>query len=220
MTVAALPITIGGLGTREAMAVYFFSKLGIEESVALGNLRLTVIDLEHGHQPLRSADGRFVVVYNGEVFNYLELRKELEEVGVEFQTATDTEVLLNGFGRYGPPFLDLLDGMYAFLIFDREKRELHAGRDPFGIKPLFGCQRDGCQCDGWEKEIKKLKRAGAIEVNELREKKHALESQIKELLAVFQNETGLNVNNVSLNTMTDFSKNKVKVLDVSVGVSL
>lgn len=106
--------------------------------VALGHRRLSIIDLsEAGRQPFVSPDGRFVMVYNGEVYNYIELRRELEAAGVAFRTDTDTEVVLAAFAHWGPDCFRKFNGMWAIVVWDRRERVLTASRDRIGIKPLF-----------------------------------------------------------------------------------
>lgn len=106
--------------------------------VWLAHARLSVIDLSSaGHQPMHSADGRYSVVFNGEIYNYLELREQLVADGVRFHTGTDTEVLLAAWTRWGSDALTRFVGMFAFGIFDRRDNVLTCVRDPFGIKPLF-----------------------------------------------------------------------------------
>jgi len=100
--------------------------------------RLSILDLSaRGAQPMMSADGRFVVVYNGEIYNYPALRRMLEQDGARFVTDCDTELLLHLFAREGPDMLARLRGMYAFAIWDSAERRLHLARDPLGIKPLY-----------------------------------------------------------------------------------
>ena len=111
---------------------------GHEEGRALFAFRrLSIIDLEGGSQPFVSADGRYCAVYNGEVYNYLTLRGELAEKGVEFSTNSEIEVITVMYALYGPSFISRLRGMFAFLIYDRDTGTLMAGRDPFGIKPGY-----------------------------------------------------------------------------------
>ncbi|MEQ9495589.1 MAG: asparagine synthase (glutamine-hydrolyzing) [Deltaproteobacteria bacterium] len=105
--------------------------------VGLGHRRLSVIDIEGGHQPVYSADRRYVLVYNGEIYNYRELRKELEADGVAFQTQSDTEVLLHLLEREGVSALDRLNGMFAFALWDTQRKRLLLVRDRVGIKPLY-----------------------------------------------------------------------------------
>lgn len=106
--------------------------------LALANRRLAIIDpTAAGHQPMASADGRYFLVYNGEIYNYLELRRELEGLGRRFRSHSDTEVLLEGFAEWGPAILPRLLGMFAFAVLDTRERRLFLARDPFGIKPLF-----------------------------------------------------------------------------------
>jgi asparagine synthase (glutamine-hydrolysing) len=99
--------------------------------------RLSIIDLEGGTQPYVSEDGRYSCVYNGETYNYLELKKELEQKGHTFKTNSEIEVMVKLYSLYGADFISRLRGMFAFLIYDREKEVLMCGRDPFGIKPLY-----------------------------------------------------------------------------------
>lgn len=107
-------------------------------SVLLGHRRLSILDLsECGWQPFVSTDGRYAMVYNGEIYNYLELRSELETLGESFRSHSDTEVLLHAFARWGTNVLPRLVGMFAFVVVDHERRRMVMARDPFGIKPLF-----------------------------------------------------------------------------------
>lgn len=110
----------------------------VDGALAIGMRRLSIIDLEHGWQPLRSLDGAIVAFQNGEIYNYRELRRELEGSGFAFMTQSDTEVLAHGYAAWGiEGLLERLDGMYALAILDRRTDELHLARDPFGEKPLF-----------------------------------------------------------------------------------
>jgi len=106
--------------------------------VGLGHVRLSIIDLETGAQPMTSDDGRYVIVYNGEIYNYLELRGELGEQG--FRTRSDTEVVLRAYQRWGSACLDRLRGMFAIAIWDTIGQTLFLARDRFGIKPLYWAQ--------------------------------------------------------------------------------
>jgi asparagine synthase (glutamine-hydrolysing) len=106
--------------------------------VALAHTRLSIIDLsDAGHQPMHSNDKRYSIVFNGEIYNYRELRKELTSLGYLFRTDSDTEVLLAAWQCWGQDCLVRLVGMFAFVIFDREANTLTCARDPFGIKPFF-----------------------------------------------------------------------------------
>ncbi len=105
--------------------------------VMLGHRRLSIIDLVSGQQPMQLVDDdRFVIAYNGELFNFRELRRDLEKRGRRFATDSDTEVLLAGYAEWGEAVLPKLDGMFAFVVWDRKEREVFAARDRFGIKPL------------------------------------------------------------------------------------
>ena len=106
--------------------------------VALGFKRLAIIDLSPGgHQPMCTADRRYWMVYNGEIYNYVELAQELRAQGVRLRTSSDSEVLLESYARSGRDVVRKLRGMYAFAIWDTHRRELFCARDPFGIKPFF-----------------------------------------------------------------------------------
>ena len=110
----------------------------IENDVGLGFVRLSIIDLSQaGHQPMKSTDGRYIIIYNGEIYNYLELKKELISLGYSFKTHTDTEVLLNSFIHWGEECLHHFNGMWAFVIYDRSKNEIFGCRDRFGVKPFY-----------------------------------------------------------------------------------
>lgn len=117
----------------------------------LGHTRLSIIDLTiGGHQPRESRCGRYTLIFNGEIFNYRELRAELRELGFEFQSESDTEVLLAAWIAWGESCLPRLVGMFAFVVFDREERALYCARDAFGIKPFFYRHDKSCLYFGSE----------------------------------------------------------------------
>lgn len=110
----------------------------IEGNVGLGHRRLAIIDLSPlGHQPMISADHRYILSYNGEIYNFRELRTELEAAGYSFRSRTDSEVVLNALAHWGPAALDRFNGMFAFALWDRKERRLLLARDRYGIKPLY-----------------------------------------------------------------------------------
>jgi asparagine synthase (glutamine-hydrolysing) len=114
------------------------SWLSIDNKVGLGHRRLAIIDpLPEANQPFTSHDGRFLLVYNGELYNYRELKKELESHGVQFRTRSDTEVLLEAFRLWGEAALPKFSGMFAFAIWDQAERTLFCARDRAGEKPLY-----------------------------------------------------------------------------------
>jgi asparagine synthase (glutamine-hydrolysing) len=110
---------------------------------ALGNVRLSIIDIEGGQQPLSDPSGRYWIVFNGEIFNYKELREDLENKGYSFQTKSDTEVLVQLYAAYGTRCLALLNGQFSFAIWDKQKEEVFVARDRVGIRPFFYNLKDG-----------------------------------------------------------------------------
>ena len=119
------------------------SGIWLGEGVGLGHRRLSVIDLAGGHQPMTTGDSGLWITYNGEIYNYLELREELESDGFISRTDSDTEVLLNMYRRDGSACLGELNGMFAFALWDRRERRLFAARDRLGIKPFYYACVDG-----------------------------------------------------------------------------
>ncbi len=115
----------------------------VDQSIALGFRRLSIIDLEGGSQPIYNEDQTKVLVYNGEIYNYQELREDLISKGHQFATQTDSEVLLHGYEEYGKAFLQKLRGMYAFVIWDNVSQTLFGARDIFGIKPFYYYNKNG-----------------------------------------------------------------------------
>lgn len=110
----------------------------IDENVGLGFVRLSIIDLSPaGHQPMLSDDKRYIMVFNGEIYNYIELREELIKKGHHFNTQTDSEVLLKSYIEWGESCLNRFNGMWAFMIFDRQLNKCFVARDRFGIKPFY-----------------------------------------------------------------------------------
>lgn len=114
----------------------------IDDQMALGFRRLSIIDLDHGGQPLYNEDRTKVLVFNGEIYNYRELREALIDKGHTFTTKTDSEVLLHGYEEYGKAFLQQLRGMFAFVIWDTVEKKAFGARDIFGIKPFYYYQKD------------------------------------------------------------------------------
>ena len=115
----------------------------VDSEVSLGFRRLSIIDLDGGSQPITNEGGSRVIVFNGEIYNYQEIREELIEKGHIFKTKTDTEVILHGFEEYGKDILTRLRGMFAFVIWDKNTKKLFGARDIFGIKPFFYYLNEG-----------------------------------------------------------------------------
>ena len=106
--------------------------------LCLGHMRLSVIDLsDFGRQPIASPCGRFTLIYNGEIYNYLELAHELKSLGVKFRSLNDTEVLLQAWSLWRSDAIPRLNGMFAFAVYDKSYAKLTLVRDGFGIKPLY-----------------------------------------------------------------------------------
>jgi asparagine synthase (glutamine-hydrolysing) len=132
-----------------------------QDGACLGHRRLAILDLDHrAAQPMHSADGRYVIVYNGEIYNFRELRRALETAGETFRTTSDTEVILTLFAREGAAMLPKLRGMFAFVIWDTVARCAFAARDPYGIKPLYLARISG----GWmfASQVKALLATGLV----------------------------------------------------------
>src|SRR5215469_9448820 len=162
---AGIPTDAELLATREAMRARGPDGAGAwwggDRRCGLGHRRLAILDLsERAVQPMASGDGRYVVTFNGEIYNYPSLRKELEAEGVVFRSTSDTEVLLHLFARNGATMVHRLRGMYAFAIWDSVARRLFLARDPYGIKPLYTAN------DGWifrfASQVKALLAGGAV----------------------------------------------------------
>lgn len=105
--------------------------------VILGHARLSIIDLARGHQPMSTADGRLRIAFNGEIYNYVELRAELQNLGHAFRTESDTEVILESYRRWGTDCVSRFNGQWAFALWDRAEKTLFLSRDPVGIRPLY-----------------------------------------------------------------------------------
>lgn len=141
-----------------------YQDIYLDERVALGHRRLSIIDTsEAGHQPMWDASGRYGIVFNGEIFNFRELREELKSGGLTFRSHSDTEVLLNLYIRDKERCLDRLNGFFSFCIYDKHEQALFLARDRYGIKPLlytfdedkfiFASEMKAMACYGLEKEI-------------------------------------------------------------------
>jgi asparagine synthase (glutamine-hydrolysing) len=109
----------------------------LDRRAGLGSARLSIIDLSTGQQPIATEDERLWIVFNGEIFNYLELREELEKLGHRFHTQSDTEVLLHAYDEFGPQCLDRLNGQFAFAVWNTQEQTLFLARDRLGVRPLF-----------------------------------------------------------------------------------
>ena len=115
----------------------------VDDDFGFGMRRLSIIDVAGGHQPMTSDDGRYTLVYNGEMFNFPELRRELESRGHRFRTRSDTEAILRGFIQWGDDVWPRLEAMFAVALWDRQTRTLRLARDPLGIKPLYYTLQSG-----------------------------------------------------------------------------
>jgi asparagine synthase (glutamine-hydrolysing) len=155
-------VLCGGENTAPSLRLPRIEELAGERfDLALGFRRLSILDLSPaGHQPMPSRDGRCWLIFNGEVYNYVELRQELAALGHEFHTGTDSEVILAAYHEWGPECLSRFNGMWAFALWDMEKRRLFLARDRFGVKPLYTV--DDGSTFAFGSEIKALLSAGAV----------------------------------------------------------
>ena len=114
-----------------------------DDSVALGHRRLSIIDLDaQSNQPMVSHDGKYVIAFNGEIYNYIEIKKELLVKGAVFRTNSDTEVIIEAYRAYGTECFNCFNGMWAFALYDRKDEKLILSRDRFGIKPIYTLDND------------------------------------------------------------------------------
>jgi asparagine synthase (glutamine-hydrolysing) len=111
-----------------------------DDHIQFGFRRLSIIDIESGHQPLTYENERYWIIFNGEIYNYVELREELLKEGLQFSTSSDTEVILALYSHIKEKAVEKLRGMFAFVIWDKQEQKLVGARDPFGIKPFFYCE--------------------------------------------------------------------------------
>jgi asparagine synthase (glutamine-hydrolysing) len=132
----------------------------LDGPAGLGSARLSIIDLSTGQQPIPNEDGTLWIVFNGEIFNYVELRPQLEARGHRFQTTSDTEVLLHAYEEFGPDCLRRLNGQFAFAVWDARAQSLFLARDRLGVRPVFYTQKDGKLVFG--SEIKAVLAAGTV----------------------------------------------------------
>ena len=131
------------------------------KSVGLGHTRLSIVDVEHGHQPMCSEDDRYALSYNGELYNYQALTKQLQGLGHNFRSRSDTEVLLKAHQQYGIKAVDQFEGMYSYALFDRQTEQLTLVRDRLGIKPLYYYQDENVFIAA--SEIKAIFASGLVE---------------------------------------------------------
>ena len=154
-------IACGGADTVESLGLPSIEEFrGRQFNLALGFRRLAILDVTPaGHQPMPSRDGRLWIVFNGEIYNYLELRSELEGLGYAFRTNTDTEVILAAYDRWGAECLGRFNGMWGLAIWDNLRRSLFVARDRFGVKPCYLADGPGGSL-AFASEIKALRASG------------------------------------------------------------
>jgi asparagine synthase (glutamine-hydrolysing) len=133
----------------------------VGQRVGFAHVRLSIVDIEAGSQPMTNEDGQIVITYNGEIYNHPELRHELEQRGHVFRTRCDTEVLVHGYEEWGVDLLQRLNGQFAFAIYDRNKETVFIARDRFGVRPLFYAQPNGAFYFG--SEIKAILASGEVD---------------------------------------------------------
>jgi len=172
----------------------------------LGNVRLSIIDLQTGQQPLSDISGRYWIVFNGEIFNYIELRQEVEKKGIILKTHSDTEILVNLYALYKEKCLNLLNGQFALAIWDNKEEELFLARDRVGIRPLYYTLRDGTLY--FASEIKSLFRNKEID----RELNPISLSQVYTFWTTITPETAFkNISELSPGHFLCFNKNGIRI---------
>jgi asparagine synthase (glutamine-hydrolysing) len=163
---AATGVSVDALG-RMAAAIKHRGPDGhgfyVGQRVGFAHVRLSIVDIAGGAQPLTNEDGQYVITYNGEVYNHIELRRELENKGHVFRTHCDTEVLVHGYEEWGAQMLQRLNGQFAFAIYDRTNETVFLARDRFGVRPLFYAQREGNLYFG--SEVKAILASGEVEAS-------------------------------------------------------
>jgi len=132
----------------------------VDDNVSLGMRRLSIIDLSAGSQPIFNEDESIVVIFNGEIYNFKELREELEQKGHRFYTNSDTEVIVHAYEEYGYECLGRFNGMFAIALWDTNRKELFLARDRIGIKPLYYTMID--ESVVFASEIKSILECGGI----------------------------------------------------------
>ena len=115
-----------------------------DKYIALGHKRLAILDLKGGEQPIFNEDKSMVIIFNGEIYNYEELKEDLKKKGHKFKTKTDTEVIIHGYEEYKEKLFPKLRGMFSFVIYDKKTQELVGARDHFGIKPFYYYKKKEC----------------------------------------------------------------------------
>ena len=181
-------------------SLYYSPKNNINElndesfHVALAHRRLSIIDLSPlAHQPMCDSTERYWITFNGEIYNYIELRKELEDAGVLFQTQSDTEVVLHAFKKWGKDCVDRFNGMWAFVIYDRISQQLFASRDRFGVKPFYYYFKDGIFCFSSEQKAivtqdfykKEINDKAIVDFFEYHEQEYEEEGFFKNIIELF-----------------------------------
>jgi len=132
----------------------------VGQRVGLAHVRLSIVDIDGGSQPMTNEDGQVVITYNGEIYNHPELRRELEQLGHVFRTRSDTEVLVHGYEQWGVNVLQRLNGQFAFAIYDRNNETVFIARNRFGVRPLFYAQPGGAFFFG--SEVKAILASGEV----------------------------------------------------------
>jgi len=162
--------------------------------VALAHRRLSIIDLSSlAHQPMCDFTERYWITFNGEIYNYIELRKELETEGIQFQTQSDTEVVLHAFIKWGKNCVHRFNGMWSFVIYDRTNQQVFASRDRFGVKPFYYYFKDGIFCFASEQKAivtqdfykKEINEKAVFDFFEHNEQEYEVEGFFKNIIELF-----------------------------------
>lgn len=189
----------------------YFNESADFGTCVLGMNRLAIVDRERAKQPISSSDGRYHIVFNGEIYNFKDLQKELKEIGYSFSTDSDTEVLANGYAAWGEKLLDKISGMFAFFIYDSKENTFFVARDPFGVKPLYWA-KDEEENYYFASEIKSLVGFKEIEIVNLFPPGHFMDNgELKKYFAIDTKSDENITEEIAVNKIRELFDHSIKI---------